>query len=104
MLLNGCVGDFFRTTLGVWQGCSSSQLLFNMLMEKIMQKVLTPRCPSGNNDCFGGDAVDDAERTDIPLSSMYIGGIPICFLRFVDDIDLLGGSGEELQQLTERLE
>ena len=29
---------------------------------------------------------------------------PICNLRFADDINLLGGSEEELQQLAERLE
>ena len=29
---------------------------------------------------------------------------PLCTLRFADDIDLLGGSQEELQQITERLE
>ena len=30
--------------------------------------------------------------------------IVVCNLRFADDIDLLGSSDEELQQLTERLE
>ena len=35
---------------------------------------------------------------------MSTGGRPLCNLRFADDIDLLGGSEEELQKLAERLE
>ena len=35
---------------------------------------------------------------------MSIGGRPLSNLRFADDIDLQGGSEEELQQLIERLE
>ena len=31
------------------------------------------------------------------------GGKPVCNLRFVDDIDLMGGSNGELQDLTKRL-
>ena len=64
-----------------------------------MQKALIPPYLS-ENDCFA----DDAEETDIPLSSVSIGGRPLCNLQFADDIDQLGGSQEELQQLTERLE
>ena len=33
-----------------------------------------------------------------------LGGRPLCNLPFADDIDLLGGTEEELQQLAERLE
>ena len=59
---------------------------------------------------------EDAEETDIPLSSESIGGRLLCNLRFAyrniiiiiiiiaDDVDLLGGSEEELPQLNERLE
>ena len=43
------------------------------------------------------------EKIDAPLSSMSIGGRPLCNLQIADDIDLLGGS-EEFQQLTERRE
>ena len=68
-----------------------------------MQKALTPQHPP-ENDCFARDAVEDAEEIDIPLLSVSIGGRPICNLRFADDIDLLGGSEEELQRLVERLE
>ena len=32
-----------------------------------------------------------------------IGGRPICNLRFADDIDVMGGSSGELQDLTNRL-
>ena len=35
---------------------------------------------------------------------MFIGGRPLCNLRFADEIDLLGGNGEELELFTERLE
>ena len=69
-----------------------------------MKKALTRQHPS-DNDCFVGDAVEDTEETDMPLSSLSIGGRPpLCNLRFADDIDQLGGSDEELQQLTEILE
>ena len=37
-------------------------------------------------------------------SSVSIGGRLLCKLWFADDINLLGGSEEELQQLTERLD
>ena len=64
-----------------------------------MQKALTPM-HSSVNDCFA----DEAGETDTSLSSVSIGGRPLCNLRFADDIDLLGSSEEELQQLTRRLE
>ena len=63
-----------------------------------MQKALTSRHPT-ENDCFAGDAVEDAEEADIPLSSVSVGGQPLCNLRFADDIDLLGSSQKELQEL-----
>ena len=68
------------------------KVLFNIFLGNMMQK-----------DCFAGDAVKDAEETDIPLLSMSICRRPLCNLWFADDFDLLGGS-EGLQQLTERLE
>ena len=36
-------------------------------------------------------------------TSIFIGGRPICNLRFADDTDLRGGSNGELQDLTNRL-
>ena len=35
--------------------------------------------------------------------TIFIGGRPICNLRFEDDIDLMGGNKNELQDLTTRL-
>ena len=52
-----------------------------------MQKALTPKHPT-ENDCFAGDAIEDAEETDIPMSSVSIGGRPLCNLQLADDIDL----------------
>ena len=63
MLLNGSV-------YGSAVICPLSPVLFNILLDNIMlimQKILTPRLPSGEpNDCFANDAVEDAEETDIP--------------------------------------
>ena len=36
-------------------------------------------------------------------TSSFIGGRPICNLRFVDEIDLMGDSNGELQDLNDRL-
>ena len=66
-----------------------------------MQKALTPVNWS-DNDCFV--QVQEAEETDTPRPSVSTGGRPLCNLRFADDIDLLGSSEEELQQLTQILE
>ena len=55
-------------------------------------------------DSFADDAVEEAEETDTPPSSLSIGGRPLCNLRFADDIVLLGSSEEELQSLTQGLE
>ena len=56
-----------------------SPILFNLFLEKIIQ-----------------DKLHDYHI------SIYIGGRPICKLRFADDIDLTGGSNGELQDLTNR--
>ena len=36
-------------------------------------------------------------------ASLFIGGKPLCNVRFADDIDLMGSSNGELQGLTNRL-
>ena len=36
-------------------------------------------------------------------TTISIGGNPVCNLRFADDIDLMGGSNAELQELTDKL-
>ena len=78
--LNSCIGDFFKMSIGVRQGCILSPTLFNIFLEKIMQETL-----------------DDHQ------TSISIGGRPLCNLRFADDIDLLAGSNEELQELSDKL-
>ena len=64
VLFNSSVGDWFRTTVGVRQGCLLSPTLFNIFLERIMT-----------------DASEDHEGT------VSIGGRTITNLRFADDID-----------------
>ena len=40
VLLNNQLGELFRTTVGVLQGCPLSPVLFNMFPENIMQETL----------------------------------------------------------------
>ena len=79
--LNGDIGDWFRTTVGVRQGCLLSQSLFNIFLERIMT-----------------DALEDHQGT------VSIGGRTITNLRFADDIDGLAGKEEELASLVDRLD
>ena len=72
VLFNGSIGDWFRTTIGVRQGCLLSTTLFNIFLERIMT-----------------DALEDHEGT------VSIGGRTITNLRFADDIDGLAGEEEE---------
>ena len=81
VLLGNNLGEFFNTTVGVRQGCILSPVLFNIFLENIMQDALK------------------SHKTTIT-----IGGRPLCNLRFADDIDLIGKSESELQQLTTKLE
>ena len=80
ILLNSQLRELFKTTGGVRQGCLLSTILFNLFLEKIMQETLHNH-----------------------HTSISIGGRPICNLRFADDFDLMGGSYDELQDLTKRL-
>ena len=66
---NGSTGGWFRTTVGVRQGCLLSPTLFNIFLERIM-----------------ADALEDHKST------VSIGGRTISNLRFADDIDGLAGS------------
>ncbi|WP_419595886.1 reverse transcriptase domain-containing protein, partial [Thiolapillus sp.] len=80
VLFNGSIGDWFRTTVGVRQGCLLSPTLFNVFLERIMT-----------------DALEDHEGT------VSIGSRTTTNLRFADDIDGLAGEEEELANLVERL-
>ena len=64
VLFNGSIGDLFRTTVGVRQGCLLSPTLFNIFPERIMTDALE------NHEC-----------------TLNIGGRIIINLRFADDID-----------------
>lgn len=79
--LNNNIGEWFRTTVGVRQGCLLSPTLFNIFLERIMI-----------------DALEDHEGT------VSIGGRPVTNLRFADDIDGLAGQEEELVGLVNRLD
>ena len=81
VLFNNSIGDCFRTTVGVRQGCLLSSTFFNIFLERIMT-----------------DALDDHEGT------VSIEGRTITNLRFADDIDGLAGEEEELAKLAERLD
>ena len=80
VLFNSSIGDWFRTTVGVRQGCLLSPTLFNIFLGRIMT-----------------NALEDHEGT------VNIGGRTITDLRFADDIDGLAGE-EELADLAERLD
>ena len=80
VLFISSIGDWFRTTVGIRQGCLPSPTLFNIFLERIMT-----------------DALKDHEGT------VSIGGRAITNLRFADDIDGLAGEEEELAKLVERL-
>ena len=81
VLFNSSKGDWFRTTVGVPQGCLLSPTLFNIFLERIMT-----------------DALEEHEGT------VSIGGRTITNLRFADDIDGLAGQEKELANLVERLD
>ena len=79
VLFNSSIGDWFRTTVGVRQGCLLSTPLFNIFLERTMT-----------------DTLEDHE------GSVSTGGRTITNLRFADDIDGLAGEEEEL--VVERLD
>ena len=81
VFFNSSIGDWFRTTVGVRQGCLLSPTLFNIFLERIMK-----------------DALEDHEGT------VSTGGRTITNLRFADDIDGLTGEEEELANLVEHLD
>ena len=74
--LNGDIGEWFRTTVGVRQGCPLSPTLFNIFLERIMT-----------------DALENH------VSTVTIGGRTVSNLRFADDIDGLAGAEAEFSEL-----
>ena len=79
--MNGRIGEWFRTTVRVRQGCLPSPTLFNIFLERIMSDAL--------------------EEHDGKVS---IGGRNITNLRFADDIDVLAEEEQELEALVESLD
>ena len=81
VLFNGSTREWFRTTVGVRQGCLLSPSLFNIFLERIM--------------C---EALDDHE------GSVSIGGRLITNFRFADDIVVNAKKEEEAGVLIDRLD
>ena len=80
VLFNGSI-DWFRTTVGVRQGCLLSPILFNIFLERVMT-----------------DALEDHEGT------VSIGCRTITNLCFADDINGLAGEEEKLAKSVECLD
>ena len=78
--MNGSIGEWFRTTVRVRQGCLLSPTLFNIFLERIMS---------------------DAQEEHV--GKVSIGGRNITNLRFADDIDALAEEEQELEALVESL-
>ena len=78
VLFNSSIEDWFRTTVGVRQGCLLSPTLFNIFLERIVI-----------------DALVDHEST------VSIGGRTVTNLHFADDIDDFAGEEEDLAKLVE---
>ena len=79
--MNGSFGEWFRTTVGVRQGCLLSPTLFNIFLERIMSTAM--------------------EEHDAKVS---IGGRNLTNLRFADDTYDLAQKEQELEALVEGLE
>ena len=79
--MNGSIGKWFRTTVGVRKGCLLSPIDFNIFLELIMSDAL--------------------EEHDGKVS---VGGRNITNLQFADDIDVLAEKEQELEALVESLD
>ena len=77
----GRIGEWFRTTVGVRQGCLLSPTLFNSFLERIMSDALKEHDGKVNT-----------------------GGRNITNLRFADDIDSLAEEEQELEALVESID
>ena len=79
--MDGSIGEWVRTTVGVMQGCLLSPTLFNIFLERIMP-----------------DALEEHE------GKVSMGGRNITDLRFADVIDALAEEELELEALVESLD
>ena len=79
--MNGSMGEWHRTTVGVRQGCLLLSTLFNIFLERIMS-----------------DALKEHD------GKVSIGRRNITNLRFADDIDTLAEEEQELEALVESLD
>ena len=79
--MNGSIGEWFRTTVGVRQGCLLSPTLFNIFLKRIMSDAL--------------------EEHDGKVS---IGGRNITNMRFADVIDAVAEQEQEPKVLVESLD
>ena len=66
VLMNSQLGEFYKTTVGVRQGCLLSPILFSLFLEEIMRETFHDH-----------------------HTSISIGGRPTYNLCFADDIDLM---------------
>ena len=79
--MNGSIGEWFKTTVGVRQGCLLSPALFNNFLEQIMS-----------------DALEDHD------GKVSKGGRKITNLRFADDTYALAEEEQEVEALKESLD
>ena len=79
--MNGSIGEWFRTTVGVRQGCLLSPTLFNIFLERTMS-----------------DALEEHD------GKVTIGGKNITISAVSDDIDALAEEEQELEALVESLD
>ena len=79
--MNGCMGEWLRTTVGVRQGCLLSLTLFNIFLERIMS-----------------DALEEHD------GNFSIDGRNITNLRFAERIDAQAEEGHELDAVVESLD
>ena len=79
--MNGSIGECFRTTVGIRQGCLLSPTLFSNFLERIMS-----------------DALKEHDE------KVSIGGRNITNLLFADDTDALAEEEQEVEALNESLD